>query len=153
MNFLTRSTILFVATVVFVTTTCFAADVHYCENEIQSVALFHKAEPCGKMEKKVERMSKCCLARKFKLEKELQGKTIFKKQKCCSNKSVGFKADSEQHSTTEITTAPVVDLVADFNFEVVHKTLDLATHQVSHRGPPDHFIPFDFQVFYQVFRI
>lgn len=153
MNLFTRSCLLVLASVVFVTTTCFAVDVHYCENEIQSVAVFQKATPCGNMVKVEPKMRKCCLARKAKLEKELQGKTVFKKKSCCSNKSVGFKTDTEQHSSTIDISSISVAILGEFtSLEVPVLAFSLASN-CSHRAPPDWRIPLDFQILYQVFQI
>jgi len=153
MNLFTRSCLLLLASVVFATTTCFAVNVHYCDDEIQSVAVFQKATPCGNMEKAAPKMRKCCLARKAKLEKELKGKTVVKKKKCCSNKSVGFKADTEHHTSTfdvNVTTLAIVDVFA--SPEVPTLVFNVASDR-THRAPPDRQSPLEFQVLYQVFQI
>lgn len=155
MNWFSKSISFFLAFIVLFSTTCFGADIHYCEGEIESFSLYSQAEPCGKHKTiKPKKVSKCCIARKAKQAKALKSKLVFKKKKCCHNEQVAFKSDLNQDSgSIDVSTLNSIHLNAVlFGAKTVQSWVsDIKVY--SFRGPPEsHFRP-NFQILYQVFII
>lgn len=143
------------ALMVLVSSTCFGADVHYCEDDIKSFALFDVADPCSNMkEVKPEKLSKCCMARKKKEEQALTGKPVFKKKKCCHNEQVAFKADQQlDHSPVFFAPISVAALDVPVIAPVFVFGIERKVESASLKAPPISRYGDNFQAFYQVFRI
>lgn len=151
MSYTLRSISIFLSFVVLISSTCFGADMHYCKSDLQSVAFFDTAKPCKKMQS--EELSPCCKARKMRIQEALKGKTVFKKAKCCHNKSIAYKYDQNANSEIKIS---VTQLQKINVFELISPIEVYAGFQKqinSFREPPEVLIDRDLQVFYQVFRI
>lgn len=155
MNWFSKSIAFFLAFIVLVSTTCFGADIHYCDDEAQSFSLYSKAEPCSKHKTiKPKKLSKCCMARKAKQAKALKSKLVFKKKKCCHNEQVAFKSDLNQDSnSTHVSLSKVSNLNAVFFQTKSVFNWFPSDLNITFRGPPEiHFRP-NFQILYQVFII
>lgn len=153
MTWLSRTILLQLTLMLFISTICFGADVHYCKSEFKSFSIIEKASPCKSMKEVDENLSPCCKARKRRLEKALEGKLVFKKAKCCHNESVGYKYDSlGGDAPADYLIAPVVAIQQpQFSYELSSYE-EVAVSEFL-RGPPTQNIVKDFNVFYQVFLI
>ena len=89
----------------------------------------------------------------MRLQKELQGKTVFKKAKCCHNESVGFKYDQNVNNEVKLTTQEIQK--ADLLIGEITSTIfqGFESQYTPFRAPPEVLITRNLQVFYQVFRI
>ena len=139
--------------------TCFGADVHYCDGEVQTFAVYDVAKPCKMHEKQSfqtddKNLPPCCLARKKAEEKALEGQLVIKKGKCCYNQQVSFKSDGERQQSN-------IDLQKVHLEKSYHLTGDSIASNWNNvtvtnppfRGPPDVVLRHNYQIFFQVFRI
>ncbi|XOV66109.1 MAG: hypothetical protein ACFHU9_10780 [Fluviicola sp.] len=159
MQFLSKAIVFYWATTTLVASTCFGADVHYCEGKVQTFAVFDVAKPCKMHQKQTVKVAEkelppCCKARKKAEKKAKEGVPVFKKGKCCHNDQVAFKTDGQiQKSSVDL---PSVELktpafVPSQN-EIVF-TSALQNTNTPFRGPPDPDLRHNYQIFFQVFRI
>jgi len=159
MRLLTKAIIFFWVTTIMVASTCFGADVHYCEGEVQTFSVYDVAKPCNMHKKKSlqaeeKKLPPCCLARKKAKEQALEGKPVFKNGNCCYNHQVVFKSDGErQGSNLELSNIDL-EKTSYFNGEDLASSWSIFTiSNTPFRGPPDVILRHNYQIFFQVFRI
>jgi hypothetical protein len=91
LNKIDRLTALVMALLMFVTSTGFAIDMHYCNGELKSFSLFGKAKSCHELQKdkKIDCPHHKALAAKA-------AKQELNKKDCCSNKTVFVQVEQDQ---------------------------------------------------------
>ncbi|MDB3907593.1 hypothetical protein N9355_08985 [Crocinitomicaceae bacterium] len=159
MRVISKALVFFWVTTILVASTCFGADLHYCEGEVQTFSVYDVAKPCNMHKKKStqaeeKKLPPCCQARKIAQEKALEGKPVFKKGKCCYNDQVVFKTDSEQQTSSIDLQKVDLEKVLAFNGEYLASSWNnFAISNPPFRGPPDVILRHNYQIFFQVFRI
>lgn len=156
MQFWHKSLVLFWTATLLVSTTCFGADVHFCEGEVQSFALFDTAKPCNMHTKKAvkKEVPTCCMARKTQPKQLKKGFPIVENGKCCYNDQVAFKTDGEQGGQSLVSGVQQHVKLATFSVRILPRIHIVTPNKTKlFRGPPEHPTPSNFQVLYQVFRI
>lgn len=155
MRMFSKALIVFWATILLVSSTCFGADIHYCKGEAQTFGIFETAKPCKMHKKKAEKkMHKCCMAKKKAAIPVKEGTPVMKNGKCCYNEQVSFKTDVEQnangallHLKTDVQDTPFWETRVSINWITDRNNVN------TFRGPPDPHLVTNYQVFFQVFRI
>lgn len=139
------------ALLLFVSSTGFSMDVHFCKGEIESVSFFGKATPCEMMKEKepVQELHACC--------KALQGQNSYslsiQQKSCCHNESLIVLtntdlelANSLVHKINSAQFVPVALTTPLFIFLAENDVEDNFNY------PPPQYSK-DLTIFYQVFRI
>ena len=155
MNFVKRFVLSIMALVVFATSSCFAYDVHMCEDKVESQAFFSKAPACEKMsEMNKEELPECCRKRRDANIARSGAKLFFEKKACCYNHSFEFKSDQNQDAQGAVA---VIAPVEAFTPNVFEYSIDFSDFEVEFdqpfRGPPPPDIRRDIHSLYQVFII
>ena len=141
---------LFMAFLMFSSSIGFSMDVHFCENQIESVNFFGDAEPCEMMQESMKGHS-CCEAPKKEI-KSCHNKEMAK-DNCCHNESFSLSNSGELETSSfslvqfqQVITAIIV-LFPNIN---VLKTLRKKANYAYYKPPP---IIKDISILIQVFRI
>jgi hypothetical protein len=153
-EFCRRGLLLFLAFMLFGTTSCFAVDVHICQGEVQSFSLFGQAQPCENMEVSQEpEMLECCKA-KLGLATINKDFTHFSKTPCCSNTSVGSKTIQNIEDQTSQVENEYFSLVI-FPSEMLTSEFvsSVQNRRLGEYFPPPPDIERNFQALYQVLII
>ena len=155
MNFIKRSILSILALVVFATSSCFAIDIHMCEGQVQSTALFSKAAPCDQMEEmQKEEVRECCKKIRDAEIASSSSKLLFKKKACCYNTVFEYKLDLNQDAQPTAAVLGSIDVIVPVAFEYSSESFDFETvADKPLRGPPEPFITRDFPALYQVYII
>lgn len=155
MRILSKALIMFWVATLLVASTCFGADIHYCQGEAQTFGVYTTAKPCKMHKKKAEKkVRKCCMARKAVEQKPRHGFPILKNGKCCYNEQISFKTDGEQQqSNVEINNNVTLKAPQFEGVYIVSNSLKNDQKVATYRGPPDPHLVSNYQVFFQVFRI
>lgn len=159
MRVLSKAIVFFWASTILVASTCFGADVHYCEGEVQTFSVYEVAKPCKMHEKKStsleeEKLPPCCQARKKAQEKALEGQPVIKNGKCCYNNQVAFKTDGEQtQSNVEIQKVELKKSSYIVGEYIASGSDSFTISNPPFRGPPDVTFRRNYQTFFQVFLI
>lgn len=159
MRVVSKALIFFWVTTIMVASTCFGADVHYCQNEVQSFNVFDVAKPCNMHKKKPVEIAKkklppCCQAKKKAEKKPPAGTPVIKNASCCYNDQVAFKTDGEQHVSTVDIENVDIQQIHFFNAEDQASSWDhFSITNPPFRGPPDVILRRNYQILFQVFLI
>jgi hypothetical protein len=141
---------------IVVSTTCFGADIHFCQGEVQSYAIFDTAKPCEMAQKKAveAKPSSCCMARKVQEKQPKKGFPTLKNGKCCYNDQVAFKSDGDQGGQSSISGVQQHEKEVAAHITILPRINRVPPSKTElFRGPPEHSTHPNFQVLYQVFRI
>jgi hypothetical protein len=139
MHFLQRFILSFLAVLMFTTTTCFAVDVHFCKDEVQSIALFAKAKPCENMQpENDDDLPDCCKKKLEERKREMRDIAHFSKKPCCHNETVAQKSDVNQEVVSGFMVLSQLDQFTLSNFKYEFVIFDICQESnVLFRGPPD----------------
>ena len=139
-HLIARATHIILAVLLFISSTGFVVNKHYCQNELKSMAIFHKAEPCHQ-----EKAMKSCPMHSSG-EKEKKG--------CCDDETEYVKASDEQVASSfqidlQVTPVLLAAIFVVFNIEL--PALDSNTlHYLTYKPP---IVLNDLSVLLQVFRL
>jgi hypothetical protein len=139
------------ALLLFVSSTGFSMDVHFCKGEIESVSFFGKATPCEMMKEKepVQELHACCKA----LQEQNQYLLSFQQKSCCHNESLIVLTNTDielsnslAHNINSVQFVLITSTTSLFIFLAENDVEDNFNYP-----PPKHTK--DLNIFYQVFRI
>ena len=137
---ISKATHIILAVLLFISSAGFVVNKHYCQNELKSMALFHKAEPCHQ-----DKATKSCPMHSSG-EKE--------KKDCCDDKTEYVKATDEQIAPSfqiDLQYAPALVAAIFVVFNIERPALDSNTlHYLSYKPP---IVLNDLSVLLQVFRL
>ena len=146
-----RITSIVLALLLFVSSTGFSMDVHFCKGEIESVSFFGKATPCDMMVERepVQELHACCRA----FQEQNPYSLSIQEKSCCHNESltVCTNTDVELSNTLvqNVNTAQFVPVASTQPLFICLVEKEILDNFIYH---PPHFIR-DLTIFHQVFRI
>lgn len=137
---ISRATHIILAVLLFISSTGFVVNKHYCQNELKSMALFHKAEPCHQ-----DKATKSC---------PMHSSGEQEKKDCCDDKTEYVKASDEQVAPSfeiNLPNIPVLWAAIFVVFNIELPALDSNTlHYLTYKPP---IVLNDLSVLLQVFRL
>ncbi|XOV65827.1 MAG: hypothetical protein ACFHU9_09335 [Fluviicola sp.] len=154
MRLFSKFLILFWAFNIIVASTCFGADVHYCNGEAKSFGIFETAKPCKMFKSSSKEVPECCKPSTTAKKTSDSGQPALTKRSCCHNKQVCFKSDFENQSGETNSFADhesLGNIEPSDGYELATRNKILS--DVSFRPPPDNFYRQNLHILIQVFRI
>ena len=154
MRLFSKFLILFWTFNIVVASTCFGADIHYCNGEAQSFGIFETAKPCKMFKSSSKEVPECCKPSTTTKQTSNSDQPALSKRSCCHNKQVSFKSDfenqtGEANSLTDDLRLGKIKTYDSFDLSARNKILT----DLSFRPPPDNFYRQNLHILIQVFRI
>lgn len=154
MRLFSKFLILFWAFNIIVASTCFGADIHYCNGEAKSFGIFETAKPCKIFKSSSKEVPECCKPSASVKETSNSDQPALTKRNCCHNEQVCFKSDFENQSGEIKSSANDLRLVNIERYNISDLTArKKILKDLSFRPPPDNFFRQNLHILIQVFRI
>ena len=130
--------VLFLASLVLIASVGVTVNVHLCGGQVQSVALFIKAQPCQETQKRCDGVEH-----------------LAKRNGCCAEESFvlkGKETNAEVKTSTQLTPSyNLIAVILPFIYSIVEFDTSLSTPRYAHYKPP--LVERDITIFVQSFLI